>query len=136
LWDDGGKFWASKVGYKGGAGLEWEVITSLAAGLAIAGILVAWPRPALICLGIVSLLLGMLALATLKLMNIPALVAVLGGIGLIGFGRLVGAVDQLLRETRMQRDQKRTVLEEPRPLSTIEVNREPAMSDERIEPRP
>ena len=113
--------------------MNWEVVASLAAGLAIAGGVTAWPRQALICLGLVSLLLGMLGLSTLKVISIPALVAVLGGIGLIGFGRLVGAVEELLKETRIRTDRDGTKSHGASTSSA--AKREPVNSGERIEPR-
>jgi hypothetical protein len=115
--------------------LDWEVVAAVAAGLAIAGAIMAWPRPALICLGVVSLLLGLLGLATLKVMSIPALVAMLGGVGLIGFGRLIGAVEQLLTETRMGKDRNRAAADRQGPPTSSEVETDPLTSDQRIEPR-
>jgi hypothetical protein len=65
---------------------DWQVVASLAAGLAIGATVIGWPRLALICLGLVSLLLGLLGISTLKVMSSPALLAIIGGIGLIGLG--------------------------------------------------
>jgi hypothetical protein len=78
----------------------WQVAACLVAGIAIAAAIVVWPRPALMCLGLVSLLLGLLGFATLRMAILPAVVAVIGGVGLIGFGVLVGLAQALLREVR------------------------------------
>ncbi len=115
--------------------LDWEVVASLAAGLATGAAIIGWPRPALICLGLLSLLLGLLGISTLKVMSIPALVAILGGIGLIGLGRLIGAVEQLVEGTSVQSDGNRTMPKHQRPGATPEVKREPGTPDQRVEPR-
>ena len=113
--------------------MRWEMVAAVAAGLAIAGSIAVWPRPALMCLGVVSLLLGLLGLSTLKVMSIPALVAIIGGIGLIGFGRLVGLVEQLLRDTRMRRNG--TLIGDSQAPGPAAPNRDTGRQEDRIEPR-
>ncbi len=115
--------------------LDWEVVASLAAGLATGAAIIGWPRPALICLGLLSLLLGLLGISTLKVMSIPALVAILGGIGLIGLARLIGAVEQIVKNTSVEADGNRTMPEHHIPGATPEMKREPGTPDQRIEPR-
>ena len=112
--------------------LRVENIAAVVAGLVIAGILIAWPRPTLICLGLLSLLLGLLGISTLKAVNIPALVAIIGGIGLIGFGRLVGTVEELLKETMAGRKREGAAPDYPSPLDSTGT---PASSHGRVEPR-
>jgi hypothetical protein len=80
--------------------LRWEVAASVLVGVAIAAGIVLWPRLVLISLGLVSLLLGLGAAVTLRLANIPVVMAILGGVGLIGFGVLAGMVEALLKEAR------------------------------------
>ena len=80
--------------------MHWEIIAAVIGGIVTAYGLVAWPRPALICTGLLSLMLGLLSLASLKTISFPALIAVFAGIGLIGFGALIGLVEALLTETR------------------------------------
>lgn len=117
--------------------MRWEMIGALGAGVAMAGAIVVWPRPALICLGLISLLLGLLGMTTLKAENIPALgVAVIGGIGLIGFGALVGIVEALLKETRRLRPdptQGANALDGER--GAPETRRDPVKTEVRIEPK-
>jgi hypothetical protein len=76
------------------------MVAAVAAGIAIAAVTVVWPRLALMFVGLVSLLLGLLALSAANAVSIPALSAILGGVALIGFGRLVGILEALLHETR------------------------------------
>ena len=121
-----------------GSAFRWEIVGCWVAGLAIAGSIVAWPRPALICLGLLFLLLGLLGLSTLKVISIPALVAIIGGIGLIGFGRLVGVVEQLLQETKLHRSSNVTTGEMHADYTSAaksEPKREPGKAEGRIEPR-
>ena len=80
--------------------MRWEYVASLGVGLGIGALIVMRPSPALVCLGLLSLLLGLMAASTLKIVTVPALVAILGGIALIGLGRLVGLIEALVRQFR------------------------------------
>lgn len=117
--------------------MRWELIGAVAAGVAIAGGIVAWPRPTLICLGLISLLLGLLGIATLKIENAPALgVAIVGGIALIGFGALFGLVEALLQETRRLSLGKRPEAANPAGgQGSPEARREAGKPEDRIEPK-
>jgi hypothetical protein len=78
--------------------------------------------------------LGLLGFSTLEVMSLPTLVAVIGGVGLIGFGRLVGSVDQLVKESRTQRDAE-GVRPDQKAATIPQLEDEHRASGERIEPR-
>ena len=82
--------------------MRWEMIAAVVGGIAIAWGLVAWPRLVLICTGLMSLMLGLLSLVSLKTITTPSLITVFAGIGLIGFGAFVGRIEALLTDTRLK----------------------------------
>jgi hypothetical protein len=87
--------------------LRWEMLAALIGGAMIAGGLVVWPRLVLLCVGLLSLMLGLLSLVALKTISGPSLITVFAGIGLIGFGALVGRIEALLSEIRLRPDAAR-----------------------------
>lgn len=118
--------------------MRWEMGAAIAAGIAVAAAIVLRPRLALLCLGLLSLLLGLNSLAMLKVESMPALVAVLGGIGLLGLGALTGVVEDLRNETRLLRLSSgggATTMAETRDLADAGPKRDPGKPDNRVEPR-
>jgi len=115
---------------------HWEMIATLVGGVLAAWGLVAWPRPVLACIGLLSLLLGLLSLVLLNTVTVSALLAVLGGVGLIGFGALVGSIEALLTETRLRSvaAQGSTVVDSVG-LAGAHVASEPSRAESRVEPR-
>ncbi len=99
--------------------MRWEVIAAVIGGLAVAWGMVAWPRIALVGVGLLALILGLLSLATLKMVSTPAAAAIFVGVGLIGLGAVVAHVQTLLVETRTRLDGRQIsepyLDDEPRP---------------------
>jgi hypothetical protein len=83
--------------------LPWEWIAAASGGIALSWGLVVWPRLAFIGLGLVTLLLGLLSIATLKMLSAPSVGAVFAGLVLLGIGAIVAHVQALLAEARGNR---------------------------------
>ena len=78
-----------------------QIAACLVAGIVLAAAIVVWPRPALICLGLVSLLLGLLGFATLTIATLPAVVAIIGRNRADRLRRAGRACKALLREAKL-----------------------------------
>ena len=116
--------------------MRWEILAAVIGGTATAWGLVAWPRLVLVGIGLLSLMLGLLSLVSLNTISGPSLIAVFAGIGLIGFGALVGRIEALLAEIRLRPGtiQRGAAIEYPA-WAEDHTNVGPFRAEGRVEPR-